>query len=64
MKLVMATRDKSKIIEQIETELLTKNMDYSGATGKAGVHKFRDREYDFDLLEFGFVQVVEDGEVQ
>jgi hypothetical protein len=62
MKLIMASSDKSKIIEQIEVELLANNMEYAGADGKDGVLEFRAREYDFNLL--GYVDVVGDGEVQ
>lgn len=64
MKLIMASSDKSKIIEQIEVELLANNMEYAGADGKDGVLEFRAREYDFNLLGYGFVDVVGDGEVQ
>ena len=64
MRLIMASTDEEKIIKQIKKEIRSGDMAFDGHKGKKGVNSFEERYGDYGSLEYGFVTIVGDSQVQ
>lgn len=63
MHLIVATTDIERLNEVIINELSDEDMDYYQSRGKEAIEKFLDNQ-DYKLLDYGYVDIVDDGEVQ
>jgi len=60
----MATTDEEKMIAQIKDEILKDNMEFHGESRNEGVAGFEKSDRKYEDLQYGFVSIVGDGEVQ
>lgn len=64
MHLIMATTIQETIEGAIVKEIEEGNMEFSGLKGKKAIKAFRCGDLDYSSLDYGYVDVVGDGEWQ
>ncbi len=63
MRLVMATTNIEALEREIRNELENGYMEFGGYSGEEAVECFNRNELGFDSLTYGYVEIVEDGEI-
>ncbi len=66
MRLAVATKSEKKLVSQIKKEIKMGWMEVDGLTGEKGIQAFekQDCSHKYDIIQYGYVDIVEDGEMQ